>query len=52
MVRVALELVSMLEGMFGSNTSQGDTESPGYSAPEHSCPCPRCDSLGNSRAVN
>ena len=52
MVRVALELVPTSRGMFGSNTSQGNTELPGYSTPEHSYPCPRCDFPGNFRTVN
>ena len=51
MVGVALELVLTPGGMFGSNTSQGNTEFPGYSTPEHSYPRPRCDLTGNSRIV-
>ena len=51
-VKVALELVPTSGGMFGSDTSPGDTESPGYSALEHSCPHLRCDLQGNFRAVN
>ena len=52
MVKVALKLVPTSEGMFGSDTSQGDSELPGYNAPEHSCPCSRCDLPSNSWAVN
>ena len=52
MVKVALELVPTSGGMFGSDTSPGDTESSGYSALEHSCPHLRCDLQGNFRAVN
>ena len=52
MVRVALELVPTSRGMFGSDTSPGDTELLGYSAPEQSCLHLRCDLPGNSRAMN
>ena len=52
MVRVALELVPTLGGMFGSYTFQGDIEWSGYSDPEQSRSPQRYDLPSNSQALD